>query len=98
MDDEAISELSEEQVEAAEESAVEVATLASDGGTSSRDLVAVREMAELVERSRRLPDARVRWLCDWIRREMCPGLPPLGAIASGAPAEAHAHECLAVRG
>jgi superfamily II DNA or RNA helicase len=85
-DDEVTSEISEEQVEAAEEEAVEVATLASGAQPSSREMAAVLQMAAFAERTRRLPDARVKWLVDWIRREMCPGLPPLGTPASGPPA------------
>ena len=50
-------------------------------------LIPSTRMEELAERSRRLPDARVRWLVDWIRREMCPRLPPLGTPSTGAPVE-----------
>lgn len=85
-DDEEPSELSEERVEEAEEEAIEVATLASGAQPSSSEMAAVLQMTELAERSRRLPDARVRWLVDWIRAELCPGLPALGATASGPPA------------
>jgi len=44
-------------------------------------------MEELADRSRRLPDARVRWLVDWVRREMCPKLPALGVPSTGTPVE-----------
>jgi SNF2 family DNA or RNA helicase len=81
------SELPEDQVEAEEEQAVEAATAAGGGKPSAREVDLVQRMEEIAERSRRLPDARVRWLVDWIRREMCPKLPKLGVPATGAPAE-----------
>ena len=81
------SELAEDEVEAEEEQAVEAATVAGGGKPSPREFDLVTRMEELADRSRRLPDARVRWLVDWIRREMCPRLPALGAPALGAPAE-----------
>jgi SNF2 family DNA or RNA helicase len=80
------SELSEDQVESEEEQAVEAATFADGGKPSAREIVLLTRMEELAERSRRLPDARVRWLVDWMRREMCPKLPTLGLPATGAPA------------
>jgi hypothetical protein len=81
------SELAEDEVETEEEQAVEAATAAGGGKPSPREVDLVTRMEELAERSRRLPDARVRWLVDWIRREMCPKLPALGMPSVGAPAE-----------
>src|SRR3990172_1483914 len=44
-------------------------------------------MTEIAEAARGLPDPRIRELVDWIRENLCPGLPPLGSRAkSGAPA------------
>ena len=80
------SELAEDQVETEEEQAIETATAAGGGKPSARELDLVVRMEELAERSRRLPDARVCWLVDWMRREMCPTLPPLGVPSTGAPA------------
>ena len=80
------SELPEDQVESEEEQAIASATAADSGKPSVREVDLVAQMEELAERSRRLPDARVRWLVDWIRREMCPGLPALGVPSTGAPA------------
>lgn len=81
------SELAEDEVEAEEEQAVEAVTLAGGGKPSAREIDLVTKMEELAERSRCLPDARVRWLVDWMRREMCPKLPSLGVPSIGAPAE-----------
>lgn len=36
------------------------------------DRAAVVAMLEIAERAARVPDARVRWLADWVRREMAP--------------------------
>lgn len=80
------AELSEDEVELEEEQAVAAATAAGGGRPSDREVDLLARMEELAERSRRLPDARVRWLMDWIRRELCPGLPPLGTQSTGAPA------------
>jgi hypothetical protein len=80
------SERPEEEVEAEEERAVEKATAADGGKPSPREVDLVTRMEELAERSRRLPDARVRWLVDWIRQTMCPELPPLGVPSTSAPA------------
>lgn len=81
------SELAEDEVETEEEQAVEAATAAGGGKPSPREVDLVTRMEELAERSRRLPDARVRWLVDWMRREMCPKLPALGVPSASAPAE-----------
>lgn len=81
------SELAEDEVETEEEQAVEAATAAGGGKPSPREVDLVTRMEELAERSRRLPEARVRWLVDWVRREMCPKLPALGVPSAGAPAE-----------
>lgn len=81
------SELPEDEVETEEEQVVEAVTAASGRKPSPREVDLVTRMDELAERSRRLPDARVRWLIDWVREEMCPKLPALGVPSVGAPAE-----------
>jgi len=81
------SELGEEEVEVEEEREIEATTIAGGGKPSAREVELVKRMYGLSERSRHLPDARVRWLLDWIRREMCPRLAPLDKDASGSPAE-----------
>ena len=72
------ADLDESEVDEAEEQAVEATTKAGFGQPSKRELDLVAKMADLAERTRRLPDARVRYLVDWIRKELCPDLPKLG--------------------
>jgi len=72
------AELDESEVDAAEEQAVEATTKAGFGTPTKKELDLITQMASLAERTRRLPDARVRYLVDWIRTELCPGLPKLG--------------------
>lgn len=42
-------------------------------------------MQEIAERSRYLPDAKTRYMLDWIREHPCPDLPPFGERPQGAP-------------
>jgi superfamily II DNA or RNA helicase len=78
--------LSEEELQAEEEAQIEAATRATAGSLvdlSARELFAreqklLDEMTEIAEAARWQPDARVRRLVDWIRENMCSGLPPLG--------------------
>ncbi len=67
------ADLSEAEVEAEEEAAVEAATAASHSPPGARELALLREMTELVDAVRHLPDERIRWLHDWIRAEMFTG-------------------------
>ena len=41
------------------------------------------QMEAIAEQSRHLPDAKTRWLLDWIRRNQCPDLPEFGKRPSG---------------
>jgi hypothetical protein len=85
--------LPEEELWAEEEAQIEAATRATAGshdGPSNRELYAreqalLDEMTEVAEAARALPDARVRKLVDWIRTNMCPGLPPLDATGPLGP-------------
>jgi hypothetical protein len=43
-----------------------------------REQALLDEMQEVAERTRHLPDAKVRRLVDWIREHLCPELPPFG--------------------
>ncbi len=76
-----------DEEEAEEASAVEAATAASESESprdASADALRQREIAlldrmqEIAERHRRLPDAKARYLIDWIRQNLCPELPPFG--------------------
>ena len=86
--------LPEEDLQAEEEAQIEAASrttagpLATDAAKKlfAREQHLLEEMARIADAGRGLPDARVRCLVDWIRKNMCPGLPPLGmAHPSGAP-------------
>lgn len=87
--DDVRAEIDEDDVEAEEEDTIEAATAAAAAGParpSSQELGLLDQMEGQAEASRRLPDTRVKWLIDWIRRELCPDLPALGRTASGPPA------------
>ena len=76
--------LSEEELQAEEAAQVEAASRASAGSLATdaaKKLFAqeqrlLEEMARIADSARGLPDARVRYLVDWIRDNMCPALPP----------------------
>ncbi len=76
--------LSEEELQAEEDSQIEAATRETSSSarsdTLAREKQLLEEMTEIAETARGLPDARVRKLVDWIRETMCPGLPPLGTM------------------
>src|SRR5690606_24546827 len=42
-------------------------------------------MQRIAEQSRHAPDAKAHRLVDWIRANLCPGLPPFGQSLTGAP-------------
>ena len=88
-------EWEEDQLEAEEEAEVEAMTVAAEEG-GARDERAeelwrgeqtlLDRMETIAEESRYLPDAKVRRLIDWIRENLCPGLPAFGELAQGEPA------------
>jgi hypothetical protein len=82
--------LSEEEIEAEEDTQIEAATretTAAGMAGFAREKELLDQMTEVAEAARGLPDARVRYLVDWIRQNMCPELPPLGTMQSrGMPA------------
>lgn len=85
-DDERAS-LSEEELQAEEDAQVEAASAAAAGPfgePTAQELFAqeqklLDEMTEIAEDARAKPDARVRYLVDWMTQHMCPKLPKLGA-------------------
>jgi SNF2 family DNA or RNA helicase len=81
--------LSEEDLQAEEEAQIEAATWeTSTPGPAAfaREQLLLDEMTEIAESARGLSDARVRYLVDWVRQNMCPDLPPLGIMqANGSP-------------
>ncbi len=86
------AELPEDEVQAEEEAAVEAATASAaacegPAAASARERALLAEMTELADAARARPDPRVVKLVDWIRENLCPDLPPLGATRrTGAPA------------
>ncbi len=86
------AELPGEELEAEEVAQVVAATEALEAATS-RDAQAAaiwREeqtlldrMQDIAERARWQPDAKITCLVDWIRQNMCAGLPPLGKRVHG---------------
>ena len=51
-----------------------------------REQALLVRMAQIADAARGLPDAKTGKLLDWIRENLCPGLPPYGRAAPGAPA------------
>lgn len=80
------AEMPETELQAEEEAQIEAITRATTGpleGRTAQELFAkeqklLEQMAEVAEASCALPDARVQYLVNWIRENMCPDLPQLG--------------------
>ena len=67
--------LSEEEQERLESEQVEEITLRTAGPTElHREKSLLAEMASIAENGRGVPDARVLYLIDWIRKNMCLGV------------------------
>ncbi len=88
-------EWEEDQLEAEEEAEVEAMTVAAEAGGLrderteelwNREQKLLDRMEKIAEETRYLPDAKVRELIEWIRENLCPGLPSFGEIAQGEPA------------
>src|SRR5207249_48275 len=45
----------------------------------------LEQMQQIAERTRHTPDAKARRLIDWLRENLCPGLPPFGKSPGGVP-------------
>jgi hypothetical protein len=82
------AELEPEVLEREEEGQFEAATLACSTTPHEDELRLLDEMTRIAEESRALPDGRVRHLLDWIRQNLCPGLPPLGGAVPSGPSPA----------
>jgi hypothetical protein len=76
------AELPEEEVRAEEESQVESATTtsATAAGLTPQEQTLLDEMTRIAEETRGQPDPRVRYLINWIRANLCSGLPEIGAV------------------
>ena len=88
-------EWEEDQLEAEEEAEVEAMTVAAEAGGVrderteelwNREQKLLDRMEKIAEETRYLPDAKVRELIEWIRQNLCPGLPSFGELIHGEPA------------
>ena len=52
-----------------------------------RELLLLDQMQEIAERTRSLPDAKTLRFIDWLRENLCPGLPAFGEHPDGKPPE-----------
>jgi len=86
--------LDAEELEAAEAAEVEAVTAASEAGAPRsaqtdelrrQEQALLEGMQRIAEEHRYRPDARTRYLIDWIRANLCPDLPPFGAPVTGPP-------------
>ncbi len=84
-----------DQLEAEEEAEVEAMTVAAEAGGVrderteelwNREQKLLDRMEKIAEETRYLPDAKVRRLIEWIRENLCPGLPSFGELPQGGPA------------
>lgn len=83
------ADLNEDALAAEEDAQVEAASAATAAKPTASDLFnqerkLLDEMTELAEEARGKPDARVRRLIEWMRKNMCPGV---GKSASGMSAK-----------
>jgi len=83
-----------EEIEAEETAEIEAVTAAAEAGAPRdataealwrREQTLLDRMQGIAEATRHLPDAKTRRLIDWIRKNLCPDLPPFGQQQRGAP-------------
>ncbi len=83
-----------EEIESEEVSQIEAITAEAEDGTSDdehaqrlwhREQILLDRMQEIAEGARHLPDAKVRRLIEWIRENLCPGLPTADKRLGGPP-------------
>ena len=76
--DDELSQLGEQDLEALEHEQFEAATVSTAGDAARADVKAEKELLDkmlaVAEQARGLPDARIRYLVEWIREHMCPGV------------------------
>lgn len=84
----------DQELEQAEAANVEAITSAAEAEASrdatahalwKREQALLDEMQRIADATRHLPDAKLRRLLNWIRQNLCPGLPEYGAPVKGAP-------------
>ena len=78
-------ESTDEELDAQDKADVVALTAAASGDAERASAALWRSEQDLLDRmeriaddTRHLPDAKARYLVDWIRRNLCPGLPPFG--------------------
>jgi superfamily II DNA or RNA helicase len=76
--DDDFSQLGEDDLEALENEQIETSTESTAGDTARADEKAEKELLDkmlaVAEQARGLPDARIRYLVEWIKKHMCPGV------------------------
>jgi SNF2 family DNA or RNA helicase len=70
------AELDADALEREEDAQFEAATIAGATKLRADETGLLDEMTRIAEESRGEPDARIRYLLDWIMKHMCPGSPP----------------------
>ena len=76
--------LTDKELDAEELAEVEALTTASEARAQAsaahwqREQELLDQMQEVAEETRHLPDAKTRYLIDWVRDNLCPDLPPFG--------------------
>ena len=90
-DDDAASAAAEAEERAEIEALDRAAEAESSRDAAARELwdkeqSLLARMAQIADQARGLPDAKTRRLLNWIRENLCPGLPSYGHAAAGAPA------------
>ena len=95
IEDEDAPKRAAEAAEAEERAEIEALDRAAEAGSArdaearklwDREQALLARMAQIADRARGLPDAKTRHLLDWIRKHLCPEMPPYGRPAVGAPA------------
>jgi SNF2 family DNA or RNA helicase len=80
------AEITEDQIATEEEAQMEAATAASTPDHKAalqQEIALVDRMRDLAQAARFLPDARLRWIVDWIRENLCPQVPRIGEEIDG---------------
>lgn len=72
------AEFDAETMQAEEEAQIEAATAATAGRLPAGERDLLDQMSSIAEAACGLPDARVRLLIEWIRKNMCPGMQVFG--------------------
>ena len=95
------AQLEEEELEALEDAQIDASTASTSGDSRLADADAERKILEqmelVAEQARGVPDARIRYLIDWIKENMCPGVRLPGQSRSAAGAEWNGRRLLIFR-